>query len=410
MPTPTRNEFIALVKKYQERKASPEEIEFIRQYYQYFDQEEKISLNLSAKEKELLGDKLFSNIKNRIGVQTNEKPIPSKILSFNLLTRRRIAAAIIFFLITGSAAYLFLRSPTQKNIVVNSGDTKRFRNDVGPGGDKATLTLADGTKINLDSVHAGAISQQGSAKVSKFGNGLLAYHSPVIEISSKNTAVFFNTITTPRGGQYQVVLADGSKVWLNAASSLRYPTSFTGRQRFVELTGEAYFEVSHLNAKSEKGHLPFVVKIINASGARSEVEVLGTHFNINAYNDESVIKTSLLEGSVKMTQVNNTILLVPGQQAQANSNGDIKIISDVDMNEATAWKNGMFEFKKADIKTIMRQIARWYDVEIQYQKNVDEKFYAEISRNTNVSNVFKMLEETGGVHFEIDGKKVTVMP
>jgi len=239
---------------------------------------------------------------------------------------------------------------------------------------------------------------------------LLAYHLPKIEVSAKNATVLYNTITTPRGGQYQVMLSDGSKVWLNAASSLHFPTSFTGQQRIVELTGEAYFEVAHVSAVGEKNKLPFIVKIITASGARREVEVLGTHFNINAYNDESVVKTTLLEGSVKMTQESGSTLLIPGQQAQLNSNGDVNILKDADMDEAIAWKNGMFQFKKVDIKTIMRQIARWYDVDIEYQKNVDEKFYAEISRNTNVSNVFRILEETGGVHFVIEGKKVVVLP
>lgn len=407
MPTPSRSEFIALIKKYQERKASPEEIDFIRQYFEYFEREEKISSTLSEREKEYLGNKLFRNINRQI--DAHAASAQPRLFAMHLSVRR-IAAAIIFLMLSGSAAYYFFRHSTRNNSTVSSVKVKKYKNDIAPGGSKAILTLNDGTKINLDSAVTGTISQQGVAKVSKFNNGLLAYHANHTEIGIKNSPVFYNTINTPRGGQYQVMLSDGSKVWLNAASSLRFPTVFNSGQRVVELTGEAYFEVAHLDTKGAKTKSTFTVKIINAAGVKREVEVLGTHFNINAYQDEAVVKTTLLEGSVKMTEGSKTVLLTPGQQVQTTEKGDLAVLSSVDVNETVAWKNGMFAFKKADIKTIMRQIARWYDVEIEYEKNVDEKFYAEISRNTNVTNVFRMLEETGGVHFEIDGKKIIVKP
>jgi transmembrane sensor len=197
-------------------------------------------------------------------------------------------------------------------------------------------------------------------------------------------------------------------VWLNAASSLRFPTSFNGREREVELQGEAYFEVA------KNPSMPFKVHIPGKKGTRAgngiDVRVLGTHFNINAYDDEPLVKTTLLEGAVKIVSGENVTYLNPGNQAQVDELGDMKFISNANVEEAVAWKNGLFQFRSADIETIMRQVARWYDVDIEYEKKVDEKFYVEISRNINASNVFKILELTDAVHFKIEGRKILVMP
>ena len=224
--------------------------------------------------------------------------------------------------------------------------------DIAPGGDKAILTLADGTKVVLDTAGNGAITRQGNVTVIKL-NGQLAYQPSTLTSTSTLT---YNTISTPRGGQYQLVLADGSKVWLNAASSLRFPTAFAGKERRVEVTGEAYFEVAHDAA------MPFIVQ-----RGEAEVKVLGTHFNINGYEDEPSLKITLLEGKVRVSSRDQTAVLKPGQQAQLQTtNSKLQTTNQVDIDEVVAWKNGLFQFEQADIKTIMRQVARWYNVDVVF--------------------------------------------
>jgi ferric-dicitrate binding protein FerR (iron transport regulator) len=208
-----------------------------------------------------------------------------------------------------------------------------------------------------------------------------------------------NTMQTPRGGQYGVILPDGSKVWLNAASSLTYPTAFTGVDRSVQLKGEAYFEVADNKDK------PFIVMVGNM-----QVNVLGTHFNVMAYEDENAIKTTLLEGAVKVTNGGAAHLLKPGQEGRLDRSSDAFKLLEVDANEAIAWKNGVFQFGGASIETVMREIVRWYDVDVEYQGRTNEHFRGAISRSVNASEVFKMLELTGAVHFTIDKKKIIVKP
>ncbi len=303
-----------------------------------------------------------------------------------------VAASVLAVLAIGYG--LFYNNNKEKD----PGATKTLAvKDFAPGGNRAILTLADGSAILLDSVHNGILSQQGNTRVLKLNNGELAYHSS----GEKPGEVQYNTIATPKGGQYQVILADGTKVWLNAASSLHFPTSFAGRERRVEITGEAYFEVAHNAA------MPFIVK-----NGDAEVRVLGTHFNINAYNDESAVKVTLLEGQVNVTQVNahRSQLLSPGQQASMHVNSDIKVNGNVDMEAVMAWKNGLFNFTSADIKTIMRQVGRWYDIDVSYEGNLPEReFSGKISRNTNASNVLKILEQSN-IHFRMENKKIIVMP
>jgi len=230
----------------------------------------------------------------------------------------------------------------------------------------------------------------------KISNGQLAYHA-----AGKPVGTSYNTVTTPAGGQYQVTLPDGSRVWLNAASSITYPTMFNGNDRTVQITGEVYFEVAHDATK------PFRVK---SNG--QTIEVLGTHFNINAYDDENVIKTTLLEGSVKVTTGDHVALLQPGQQSQVataeNPTGIFKGIQNVDTDEAVAWKNGLFRFDKADIKTIMRQFSRWYDVDVVYQGDIKERvFSGSMHRNLSAANALELLS-LANVHFTIDRKNIVV--
>jgi ferric-dicitrate binding protein FerR (iron transport regulator) len=193
------------------------------------------------------------------------------------------------------------------------------------------------------------------------------------------------------------VLADGTKVWLNAASSLRFPAAFAGKERIVELNGEGYFEVA------KNASMPFHVRVHDM-----DVQVLGTHFNINAYTDETAMRTTLLEGSVQVSQGEQTQLLTPGQQAAASQNGQIQLADGVDVEEVMAWKNGMFQFQGADLETILRQAARWYDIDVEYKQRISDRFSGQISKNVNLSQLLKILELTGKVHFEIEGRKIIV--
>jgi ferric-dicitrate binding protein FerR (iron transport regulator) len=307
---------------------------------------------------------------------------------------RWVAAAAVLILMLGSAAYLvFYNNNAADKVAKGTTQKERFRNDIPPGGNKAVLTLADGSTIILDNVQNGTLAQQGNTKVIK-EDGKLAYNLTSTGINE----VLYNTISTPRGGQYQVDLPDGSRVWLNAASSLHFPTAFVGKERRVEITGEAYFEVAKNKAQ------PFIVSVNGA-----EVQVLGTHFNVMAYNDENAIKTTLLEGSVKFVNGSTSSLLKPGQQSQLSENGQVKVVSNVDVDAVTAWKNGNFDFQGEDIETVMRQLSRWYNVDVVYRNKPDELFYAEIPRNTKLSDVLKALELTGKLRFGIEGKKIIVM-
>jgi ferric-dicitrate binding protein FerR (iron transport regulator) len=305
----------------------------------------------------------------------------------------RIAAACLVGVIALSTLVWFkvhLKQPTAEIKQI----AKSNNNDVKPGGNKAVLTLADGSIIILDEAENGELVQQGNTKVVKI-DGKLNYN--VSEMSTQQP--MFNTITTPRGGQYQVVLPDGSQVWLNSVSSLRFPTFFNGKQRRVEITGEAYFEV----AKNKE--MPFIVSVNGA-----EIEVLGTHFNVNAYSDESTIRTTLLEGSVKFVKEGNVAILKPGQQSQMYLNGQLKIINDVEIEKVVAWKNGFFFFESSDFKTVSKQLSKWYDVEVVYDREIDDLFYAKVPRSTKLSDLLKALSLTGKINFKIEGNRIIVLP
>jgi ferric-dicitrate binding protein FerR (iron transport regulator) len=332
------------------------------------------------------------------------KKISEKITEFpsfkvykSLNIRRWVAAAAIFIIVLGAGGYFILHKTPDKIAKTENILPQNKKTDIAPGGNKAVLTLANGSTIILDSAQNGTLSSQGNIKIIKLDDGQLAYDKSAV---SGNTELLYNTISTPKGGQYQLTLSDGSKVWLNAASSLKFPAGFSGKERKVELTGEGYFEVAHNAAK------PFIVTKNNV-----EIKVLGTHFNVNAYDDENSMKVTLLEGSVKVSKGDESIVISPGQQAGIN-NLEKKLIvkKDVDLDEVIAWKNGLFQFDQANIKTIMRQIARWYDVDVVFEGKIPEVLFGgKISRDVNVSQVLKVLQE-GGIHFRVEGKKIIVTP
>jgi len=306
---------------------------------------------------------------------------------------RWAAAAVLI----GGMVTWYLLTPKKTG---QAEQTLAAKHDRPPGGNVALLTLADGSTIALDSVENGLVAQQGSTKIAKLDNGQLAYKKA--DHREGTDAPVHNTLTTPRGGQYRLILPDGTSVWLNAASSITYPTAFTGNERTVRVMGEAYFEVQRDKTR------PFRVEF-NAGADSGVVEVLGTGFNINAYTDEDAVRTTLLEGSIRVVS-RETTLLHPGQQAQLDSKGHSTVITDVNVEDVIAWKNGQFHFENADIRTVMRQIARWYNVEVVFEGKIPtEKFEGDIPRTSQLTDVFKILE-LSKVHFKIDDKKVTVMP
>jgi len=321
----------------------------------------------------------------------NEAPVKDKNVYSLRWTKVAAAACIILFI--SSFAYWISLQPAKDKLITTANVPEEKQTPIKPGGNHAILTMADGRTIVLDSVQNGNIVI-GNNKIKKQG-ALLVYDAS--KPLNGETAVAYNTLSTPRGAQYQLVLPDGSKVWLNASSSINFPTTFIGNERNVELTGEAYFEIAKNKEK------PFHVQV-----GGMQVEVLGTHFNINAYPEEGAVKTSLLEGSVKIKKGNISGLLKPGQQGVLKNNDDNIEIKKADMNEAIAWKNGLFQFDGADIKNIMNQIGRWYDVEIVYSGKVPERrFEGKISRDAQLSDVLKILE-LSNVKFSIQGKKIVV--
>jgi ferric-dicitrate binding protein FerR (iron transport regulator) len=325
-----------------------------------------------------------------------------------------VAAAVILFVVCG---LWFIVS--RKSQVAGGKEQVAKANDVAaPKDNRAVITLADGSKVFLDSVESGTIAQQSNVNVLRTEDGRIIYNR---EDAKTQGTLVYNTLTNPRGSKViDMQLSDGSHVWLNAGSSVTYPVAFVGNERKVEITGEAYFEVAHMSTPALKGtpasggqRMPFIVKHGDVS-----VTVLGTHFNVNAYDDEDALKVTLLEGSVRVGIGNSElgigkkkeVVIKPGEQAVVGiGNLELGIRKDVDVDEVMAWKNGMFKFKDATIESLMRQIARWYDIDVSYEGKVTNHFIATIPRNVSAANAFKILEQTGGVNFKIEGRKVIVM-
>jgi ferric-dicitrate binding protein FerR (iron transport regulator) len=383
---------VALIDKCLSGKATPEEKELLNKWYHSFN-DAAVDVRLTSMQNE---DQIAERIKLRL-LSTVQNSTVAKAERPHRIWWRIPAAAAVFLLIASSIFFIFNPKNKKQELAKTELNRPTPVNDIAPGGNKAVLTLADGSSIVLDSAANGTLTQQGNIKVQKLDNGQLAYTVNGKQVT-ENDEAFYNTISTPRGGQYQVTLADGTQVWLNAASSIRFPVVFTGAERKVEITGEVYFEVS------KNAAIPFKVKT-----AASEVVVLGTHFIVNAYDDEAAVKTTLLEGSVKIIAAGQPIkYLQPGQQSAINKQGTITVLNNADIEEALAWKNGRFQFNSADLKSILRQISRWYDVDVVYKGNVNLHFTGQLTRNDNVSKVFEELVLTGEVHFKIEGKKIIV--
>jgi transmembrane sensor len=332
----------------------------------------------------------------------SEEPVRS-VTRLHDLKRSRwwVAAASVLLLIGAGSCFFYIRNRAANTYAAG----QKHAGDVAPGSYGAVLTLSNGSRIVLDSAGNGHIATQGSSQV-LIQNGAVVYEKektgepPAAESPTADPqTVVYNTMTTPRGRQIQIVLPDGSKVWLNAASAIHYPTAFNGNERAVELSGEAYFEI----AKDERK--PFVV---SARGMR--IQVLGTAFNLMAYSDEAAVNATLVTGAVRVVTAGSSLVLSPDEQACLPASSGRLTVSKPNMKEVLAWKEGRFRFDGANITTIMRQIARWYDVDIEYRGEApSNEFNGSISRAEYVQKILHALERTGNVHFSLEGRKIVVM-
>lgn len=335
--------------------------------------------------------------------QSIETQAEFKTSHYKLWIKVAAAAVVLFFI--GFVVNLQLKKYSQTHLSVGNK-----HNIIKPGGNKATLTLADGSKISLTDATNGIIAKQAGINITKTRNGELIYTATAK--NTDNAKYSFNTIETPRGGQYQINLPDGTKVWLNAESSLKYPTTFNAAERIVQLKGEAYFEVAKL-ANKKGVRVPFKVNSDIGAGRNQQVEVLGTHFNINAYANEPNNKTTLLEGSVKVSNLSTLAsnILKPGQQSVIASSSNFVLVRNVDAEDAITWKDGFFSFNDENLQTIMNKISRWYNVDIDYRgAKMDKLFGGRISRFNSVNEVLETLQATGDVHFKIEERRILVMP
>lgn len=400
-----------LIHKHLDQRITDEERLLLEEWLREKDTNRELFLELIKKERISQGvDRMreieeeknaaFTNIISRVNISG---PPPA---SFHIRKwQYAIAASVLICISIATLFYINRRAIPGKNSLPVVAGSHQY--DIPPGTSKAILTLADGTIITLDSAGNGTLAQQGGARVIKLDSGRLAYEG--VNVAGANE-VLYNTIYTPRGGQYQITLPDGSLVWLNAASSIRFPTTFTNGERKVEVSGEAYFEITTLSDKREK-KVPFIIDVKTPSASsKAQITVWGTQFNVMAYEDEKTVDVTLLEGAVSVSGAQENSRLKPGQQAQLNKQGILKIIPDADVTAVMAWKNGLFQFHNADLPTVLRQLSRWYDVDIEYKGTIPQReFEGEIQRDLTLSQVLRILEKNQ-VNISIQGRKMVVMP
>ncbi|RYG21833.1 MAG: FecR family protein [Chitinophagaceae bacterium] len=391
-----------IIERYVAGKATAEEIRFVENYYQYLDKTQEVLNEIDVLERKSMEDENLQAL-----LATIHQPLRQ---TKHLILRYSIAAAILVVFGFGILLLNNSKSLNEAREIANS--SKEI--DVLPGKDRAILTLANGKKIILDDSKPGKISVTAQLTIIKTTSGQLIYQANAI--SPKTNTIAYNTIETPRGGQYQVRLPDGTKVWLNASSSLKYPERFTENERKVVLKGEAYFEVAKVVRKSlamgaesrevAAQNVPFFVQTGN-----QVVEVLGTHFNVNGYMDEQAIKTTLVEGSVNVLNLNTKQAkrIKPGQQAIIGTHS--LLVSNVETDDETAWKDGQFRFNNSNLKNILYQLERWYDVKIDYTTVPNKRYNGMVPRKANLSEVLNMLELTGNIDFKIEeGRQLKVLP
>lgn len=384
---PLSDELLNAIDKYLNGNANDQDKLLLREWYHSFNDE---LVEVTGDEKDLL-EKIDARLRLRLSehIGTPIKELPAKKNTKIFILRRISAAAAILIFI--SAGFYFLLQKKQSIPQL----AKRY--DIAPGGNKATLSLANGQKIVLNNRANGLIANQSNIQIRKQGNGEVKYQQMV---SSKGNVILYDTLTTPNGGMTSIALSDGTVVWLNAASSIRFPENFPGNERKIELlSGEAYFEVAHDKTK------PFRVLTHGQT-----VEVLGTHFDVNTYKDDGLMRTTLLQGSIRLTIGQVSGLLKPGEQAVTHSgNAEIRIVN-ADTEDVMAWRNGKFRFDNTSLTTVLHQLERWYDVSAQIQGGIpDVRFSGGTYMNKNLSEVLNVLE-LNGIHCRIEGRKIIVHP
>jgi transmembrane sensor len=400
--------YLQLAEKWMNGSITPEEEREFAQWYNEDQNKEIVMPGSFVSGEEEHRQRIWQQI-NYLKTMAEPTVTPESLPAPRRIRVRVQLAAASVLLVLASAAVIWLfygHSQVKRPIAARlASDSKAIR----PLGTQATLTLGDGSVVNLDAVKEGPVIGDGKVRIDKQQAQLV--YKALGAVNGKtsgggapgdvkaNPEMLYNTLMTPRGGMYSVVLSDGTKVWLNSSSSLRYPTTFTGQVREVSLNGEAYFEVAKNPSQ------PFQVTVNGM-----EVKVMGTHFNIMAYNDESAIATTLLEGAVKVESTKNSMVLAPGQQSLFMRGSKGIRVRNVDVEEIVAWKNGILQFRSEDIKSVMRKIARWYDVDVRYEGEINDHFSGAVYRDAEVSSLLRNMELTHTVHFRIEGRTITVSP
>lgn len=374
----------ALLESYELGVASTQEVRDLELWYQTFESKPDIMANLTDEEKIGAMENMLARISAVVPDHQKGQLVAVK-KSVLIWQRWMVAASILFILSFGSYLILHKAEPKEQFVKISTGD-------FAPGSNKAVLTLAGGRQIMLSDAKNGQLATQGGAVIQKTAEGEVVYGS-----AGASQVMVMNTMATPRGGEFHLILADGTGVWLNAASSITYPSSFVGGQRQVKISGEVYFEVAHDASK------PFLVE---SRGQR--IEVLGTHFNVNAYDDEKSTKTTLLEGSVRISTSRNVAILKPGQQSMVGFDDESITLRPSDSESDIAWKNGLFIYKKTKLEDVMKQFSRWYDVEVIYQGKIpDIELTGDLHRNANARQLLEILRNLG-VNFKSDGNTITI--
>ncbi|HWK03572.1 MAG TPA: FecR domain-containing protein [Puia sp.] len=376
---------------------SAKDLEELFDYFQTADEQilkqlisQELNLNEqdlpAAREEEIVLGRVHTRLKRHLKPEKQEQSIGRNIEIYRIMLAASVLICFCIGVYYSTQKHTITKVTTQTSLV-----------DIKPGSAKALLKLDNGTKINLDDTHSGLVTQQGNVIVAKNGKGELIYQNK--NKSMATSAVLFNEITTPRGGNYSITMSDGTFAMLDAQSSIKFPVNFTGNERLVEITGQVYFEVKHIYNQ------PFKVKVNG-----QVIEDLGTKFNINAYSDEPNLTTTLIEGSIRVSKETESVLLKPGEQAITDFNKGHILVQPVDVNEFIAWKNGEISFKNGTIEEIMRQVSRWYDVDVHYEGRLPaRKFVGGISKNADLSNLLKILE-FNNVHSKVVGKVITIKP
>jgi transmembrane sensor len=397
-----REQFLKILEKYRVGNASAEEMDFLDTYYRVFGLRPDYTSGMEEGKRIILKEDLKNSINENIStyrkatIQKGKRTIYK--WSISVAATLIICGLCFFYYPQKIESYQVIKSVKKDSSIISKIEVAP-EDDIVPGGNKAVLTLANGKKINLTDVNIGTLAEQSNVQIAKIADGQLVYNVLLDQKVIDDQKNQNNTIETPRGGRYQMRLPDGTNVWLNSASRLTFPSSFSSlSKRKVELSGEAYFEVAKDKSR------PFVVKTI-----LQEVEVLGTHFNISSYEDESYVKTTLIEGSVKIVAKNGSDkILKPGQQSVLTAD-NITVENISQGQQALAWKNDQFVFESNDIQYVMRMISRWYNVEVEYVGTIPEnRFGGAISKFENISEVLKSLESTGRVKFKIEGRRILV--